>query len=445
MSKAPAVLIDLEKYQKAIQRTSTWKQKGRISQVVGLTIEAIGPRASLGELCYIRPGSAGDFELLAEVVGFRGNTTLLMPLGDMEGISPGCEITATGRRLSVPVGVGLVGRVLNGLGQPIDNKGWLQTDSEYPVMNPPPNPLDRARITEVLSLGIKAIDGLITLGKGQRIGIMSGSGVGKSTLLGMIARNTNADINVIALIGERGREVREFLERDLGEEGLRRSVVVVATSDQPALLRIKGAFLATSIAEYFRDQGCDVLMLMDSITRFALAQREVGLAIGEPPTTRGFTPSVFALLPKLLERAGTSTMGSITGLYTVLVEGDDMNEPITDAVRGIVDGHVVLNRELAALNHYPAIDVLQSVSRLMTEVAAEEHLEMAARFRSLLAIYEDAKDLIDIGAYKSGTNPRIDEAIRYIDRCQEFLRQGVNDRLSFDDIIQQLRNTVVED
>lgn len=444
MRKAPAVVIDLEKYQKAIEKTSTWKHKGRISQVVGLTIEAIGPRASLGELCIIKAGSDGDFELLAEVVGFRGNTTLLMPLGDMEGISPGCEITATGRRLSVPVGPGLVGRVLNGLGQPMDNKGPLQADSEYPVMNPPPNPLERARITEALSLGIKAIDGLNTLGKGQRIGIMSGSGVGKSTLLGMIARNTNADINVIALIGERGREVREFLERDLGEEGLRRSVVVVATSDQPALLRIKGAFLATSIAEYFRDKGCDVLMLMDSITRFALAQREVGLAIGEPPTTRGFTPSVFALLPKLLERAGTSNTGSITGLYTVLVEGDDMNEPITDAVRGIVDGHIVLNRELAALNHYPAIDVLQSVSRLMTEVATEEHLEMAARFRSLLAIYEDAKDLIDIGAYKPGSNPRIDEAIRYIDRCNEFLRQGVNDRLSFDDIIQQLRNTVVE-
>ena len=376
------------------------------------------------------------------VVGFR-NTTLLMP--GRYGRVSGCGNNRYRQKIERSRWGGTAGRVLNGLGQPIDNKGWLQTDSEYPVMNPPPNPLDRARITEVLSLGIKANEGLITQGKGQRIGIMSGSGVGKSTLLGMIARNTNADINVIALIGERGREVREFLERDLGEEGLRRSVVVVATSDQPALLRIKGAFLATSIAEYFRDQGCDVLMLMDSITRFALAQREVGLAIGEPPTTRGFTPSVFALLPKLLERAGTSTMGSITGLYTVLVEGDDMNEPITDAVRGIVDGHVVLNRELAALNHYPAIDVLQSVSRLMTEVAAEEHLEMAARFRSLLAIYEDAKDLIDIGAYKSGTNPRIDEAIRYIDRCQEFLRQGVNDRLSFDDIIQQLRNTVVED
>jgi len=436
--------FDLSKYQKIIQSTTTWKQKGQISQVVGLTIEAVGPRASLGELCYISTGSNGDFELLAEVVGFRGNRTLLMPLGDMDGISPGCEIAASGKRLSVPVGVGLVGRVLNGLGQPIDNRGPLQIDFEYPVMNPPPNPLDRARITEAISLGIKAVDGLITLGKGQRVGIMAGSGVGKSTLLGMIARNTNADINVIALIGERGREVREFLERDLGDEGLQRSVVIVATSDQPALVRIKGAFLATSIAEYFRDQGCDVLMLMDSITRFALAQREVGLAIGEPPTTRGFTPSVFALLPKLLERAGTSTMGSITGLYTVLVEGDDMNEPVTDAVRGIVDGHIVLSRELAALNRFPAIDVLQSVSRLMTEVASEDHLEMAARFRSLMAVYEDAKDLIDIGAYKPGSNPKIDEAIRHIDRCQEFLRQGINETLKFDDILRELRNTVTE-
>lgn len=437
--------FDLAKYQKVIENTATWKQKGRISQVVGLTIEAIGPRARLGELCHISTGLAGSFELLAEVVGFRGNRTLLMPLGDMDGISPGCEIAASGKRLSVPVGTGLVGRVLNGLGQPIDDKGPLQTEFEYPVMNPPPNPLDRARITEALSLGIKAIDGLSTLGKGQRIGIMAGSGVGKSTLLGMIARNTNADINVIALIGERGREVREFLERDLGEEGMQRSVVVVATSDQPALVRIKGAFLATSIAEYFRDQGRDVLMLMDSITRFALAQREVGLAIGEPPTTRGFTPSVFALLPKLLERAGTSKSGSITGLYTVLVEGDDMNEPVTDAVRGIVDGHVVLNRELAALNRYPAIDVLQSVSRLMTEVTSQEHLEMAARFRSLLAVYQDAKDLIDIGAYKPGSNPKIDEAIRHIDRCQEFLRQGIQEKSGFDDILQELRNTVIED
>ncbi len=437
-------MFEFEKYQLAIENANTWKQKGRISQVVGLTIEAIGPYSSLGELCYIKPNTTYDFELLAEVVGFRDNRTLLMPLGDLDGISPGCEITASGKRLSVPVGKELTGRVLNGLGKPIDNKGPLVTDLEYPVMNSPPNPLDRSRITDVLSLGIKAIDGLNTLGKGQRIGIMAGSGVGKSTLLGMIARNTTADINVIALIGERGREVREFLERDLGEEGLRHSVVVVATSDQPALVRIKGAFLATSIAEYFRDQGCDVLMLMDSITRFALAQREVGLAIGEPPTTRGFTPSVFALLPKLLERAGTSSKGSITGLYTVLVEGDDMNEPITDAVRGIVDGHIVLSRELAALNHYPAIDVLQSVSRLMTEVASEDHLNMAARFRSLLATYEDAKDLIDIGAYKPGSNPRIDEALKHVDQCQEFLRQGIRQNLSIDEMLQELKSAVNE-
>ena len=439
--QVPQPRLNLEKCHQVIEKTVTWKQKGRISQVVGLTIED-WPHTSLGELCHIRPNAAGSFELLAEVVGFRGNRTLLMPLGELDGISPGCEITASGKRLSVPVGVGLVGRVLNGLGEPMDNLGPLLAESEYPVMNSPPNPLERTRITEVLSLGIKAIDGLNTLGKGQRIGIMAGSGVGKSTLLGMIARNTTADINVIALIGERGREVREFLERDLGEEGLKRSVVVVATSDQPALVRIKGAFLATSIAEYFRDRGCDVLMLMDSITRFALAQREVGLAIGEPPTTRGFTPSVFALLPKLLERAGTAATGSITGLYTVLVEGDDMNEPVTDAVRGIVDGHIVLNRELAAMNRYPAIDVLHSVSRLMTEVTSEEHLEMATRFRSLLAVYEDAKDLIDIGAYKPGSNPRIDESIRHIERCQEFLRQGVHERLTIGDILQELKEAV---
>ncbi|MGE5422100.1 MAG: FliI/YscN family ATPase, partial [Ignavibacteriales bacterium] len=358
------------------------------------------------------------------------------------GIGPGSEISSTGKKLSVHVGENLVGRVLNGLGQPMDGKGPLMTGESYPVMNLPPNPLSRRRIQEPLSVGIKAIDGLVTLGKGQRIGIFAGSGVGKSTVMGMISRNTSADINVIALIGERGREVREFLERDLGEEGLKRSVVVVATSDQPALVRIKGAFVATSIAEYFRDKGYDVLLLMDSLTRFALAQREVGLAIGEPPATRGFTPSVFALLPKLLERAGTSAVGSITGMYTVLVEGDDMNEPITDAVRGIVDGHIVLSRDLAALNRYPAIDVLQSVSRLMIEVASKEHLEMAYRFRSLQAVYEDAKDLIDIGAYKQGSNPRIDEALLHIDRLTDFLRQDIYEKVGMEDVIQQLRNAV---
>lgn len=441
-SSIPKDTISLNKYITAIDDASTWTQKGRISQVVGLTIESNGPRVSLGELCEIRPSKMHKKYLLSEVVGFRGNKTLLMPLGDLEGVGPGSEIVSTGRRLSVPVGPGLIGRVLNGLGEPIDGKGPIDYELVYPVNNSPPNPLLRRRITDPLSVGIKAIDGLNTLGKGQRLGIFAGSGVGKSTMLGMIARNTTADINVIGLIGERGREVREFLERDLGEEGLKRSVVVVATSDQPALMRIKGAFVATSIAEYFRDQGKDVLLLMDSVTRFALAQREVGLAIGEPPATRGFTPSVFALLPKMLERAGTSDTGSITGLYTVLVEGDDMNEPITDAVRGIVDGHIVLSRDLAAMNRYPAIDVLASISRLMIEVVSEEHMELGNRFRSLLAVYEDAKDLIDIGAYKRGSNPRIDEALDYIDKCQEYLQQGIYEQLTLDDALTQLDDAV---
>lgn len=432
-------IFDLKKYLKTLDETGTWTQKGRISQVVGLTIESNGPRLHMGELCEIKVDKSSRRNLLAEVVGFRGNKTLLMPLGELEGIGPGCEIISTGKRLSVPVGEGLVGRVINGLGEPMDHRGPLLVEDTYPVFNQPPNPLTRSRISEVLPVGIKAIDGLITLGKGQRMGIFAGSGVGKSTLLGMIARNTTADINVIGLIGERGREVREFLERDLGEEGLQKSVVVVATSDQPALVRIKGAFVATSIAEFFRDRGYDVLLLMDSLTRFALAQREVGLAIGEPPATRGFTPSVFALLPRLLERAGTSDKGSITGLYTVLVEGDDMNEPITDAVRGIVDGHITLSRDLAALNRYPAIDVLQSVSRLMIEVAEEEHLELAKWFRSIMAVYEDAKDLIDIGAYKPGSNSRIDEAIHYIDRCHEFLHQDIFEKLGFQEILNHLR------
>lgn len=434
--------FDLDKYLHTIDQTSTWTQKGRISQVVGLTIESNGPRVSLGELCRIRTNQLPHHEIMAEVVGFRGYKTLLMPLGELEGVGPGSEIISTGKRLTVQVGDSLIGRVLDGLGRPMDGGGPLTIEDYYPVMSTPPNPLKRRRITEVLPVGIKAIDGLITLGKGQRLGIFAGSGVGKSTLMGMIARNTAADINVIALIGERGREVREFLERDLGEEGLKRSVVIVATSDQPALVRIKGAFVATSIAEFFRDRGHDVLLLMDSVTRFALAQREVGLAIGEPPATRGFTPSVFALLPRLLERAGTSDKGSITGLYTVLVEGDDMNEPITDAVRGIVDGHTVLSRELAALNRYPAIDVLRSVSRLMIEVASPEHQELANRYRAMAAVYEDAKDLIDIGAYKQGSNPKIDEAIRFADRLLEFTAQGVFERLSFDEILQRLEASV---
>ena len=428
--------LQLEKYMDVLEKASTCQLKGRISQAIGLTLEATGPRVRLGELCYVRTNYAGGQLIPVEVVGFKDRKILLMPLGNLEGVGPGSELLATGTTLRVQVGMELKGRVLNGLGEIIDDKGRIKSELTYPVANTPPNPLKRQRITGELLVGIKVIDGLITVGKGQRMGILAGSGVGKSTLIGMIARNTEADINVIALIGERGREVREFLEKDLGPEGLARSVVVVATSDQPALVRLKGAFVATSIAEYFRDQGMDVLLLMDSLTRFALAQREVGLATGEPPATRGYTPSVFALLPKLLERAGTSEKGSITGLYSVLVEG------VTDAVRGIVDGHIALNRNLAALNIYPAVDVGQSISRVMIDVASPEHMADANRFRSVLATYEEARDLIDIGAYKEGSNPRIDESIALIDRCHSFLRQGIYEEASFADTLAALHNSI---
>lgn len=435
-------MMNLENYLKIVDNTQTYKLKGKVSQAIGLTLEAYGPKVKLGELCYIKTKNYSQEMLPAEVVGFKENKIILMPLGSMEGVSSGSEIIATGKTLEVTVGFELIGRVLNGLGQPIDEKGSIKAGAFYPVMNKAPNPLKRRRITEVLPVGVKAIDGLVTVGKGQRVAIMAGSGVGKSTLLGMIARNTTADINVIALIGERGREVREFLERDLGEKGLEKSVVVVATSDQPALVRLKGAFVATSIAEYFRDQGKDVLLLMDSLTRFAMAQREVGLAIGEPPATRGYTPSVFAQLPMLLERAGCSEKGTITGMYTVLVEGDDMNEPITDAVRGIVDGHIILSRRLAAMNMYPAIDVNNSISRVMIDIVSEKHLKKANRFRNILAVYEEAKDLIEIGAYKKGANPNIDEAIALIEKCFDFTRQDINEEVSFDEIVNRLDEAV---
>lgn len=434
--------IDTLKYFSALDKTNPYTLRGKITQAIGLTLEATGPRVSIGELCMVRTNQADREMVPCEVVGFRNNRILLMPLGNLEGIGPGSEMIASGTSLKVNVGMDLKGRVLNGLGEPIDDGGRLNYQTTYPVMNPAPNPLKRKRIQEILPVGVKAIDGLITVGRGQRLGIMAGSGVGKSTLLGMIARNTEADINVIALIGERGREVREFLERDLGPEGLARSVVVVATSDQPALVRLKGAFVATSIAEFFRDQGLDVLLLMDSLTRFALAQREVGLAIGEPPATRGYTPSVFALMPKLLERAGTSEKGTITGLYTVLVEGDDMNEPVTDTVRGIVDGHIALSRDIAALNMYPAIDIMQSISRVMIDIVDPEHLERANRFRSILATYEEARDLIDIGAYKKGSNARIDEAVRLIEGCWDFLRQDIYDQAPFASTLEVLANCI---
>lgn len=417
--------INLQKLKNAINECKTIKLMGKVTQVVGLVIESRGPAVSVGELCYITSKLPNVPPIPAEVVGFREGFVMLMPIGEMQGVGPGCEVVAAQKMLQVKVGEELLGRVLDGLGNPMDGLEPILSTIEYPLQAPPPHPLKRPRIHENLYVGVRAVDGLITMGDGQRIGIMAGSGVGKSTLLSMIARNTEADISVIALIGERGREVRDFIERDLGEAGLKRAVVVVATSDQPALVRIKGAMTATAIAEYFRDQGHKVILMMDSVTRFAMAQREVGLTIGEPPATRGYTPSVFALLPKLLERAGTSDTGSITGIYTVLVDGDDMNEPIADAVRSILDGHIVLSRKIAAQNHFPAIDVLGSVSRVMNEVVTKEHLKAAQKMRALMAVYKDAEDLIHIGAYVKGSSKRIDEAINKIDAINEFLCQDI--------------------
>ncbi len=410
-----------------VNATDTAPLIGMVTGVVGLVIQSRGPRTMVGELCWLCPSSESKTGLWAEVVGFREKQVLLMPLGSLEGLSPGWEVRATGITHPIAVGQGMLGRVLDGLGRPADGLGPFAATDYYPVNALPPDALKRQRITEALSTGVRTIDGLLTVGKGQRIGIFAGSGVGKSTLLGMIARGTTADVNVIGLVGERGREVREFIEEDLGEEGLRRSVVVVATSDQPALVRIRGAFVATAIAEYFRDQGLSVLLMMDSITRLALAQREVGLAVGEPPATRGFTPSVFALLPKLLERSGTAETGSITGIYSVLVDGDDVNEPISDAVRGILDGHVVLSRRLASMNHYPAIDVLGSVSRVMPQVTTDAHRKTAARLRAALAVYRDSEDLVNIGAYQQGANPALDHALRKLPEINRYLQQDTHD------------------
>jgi flagellum-specific ATP synthase len=433
--------VSVARYVEALAGIDCLQQVGKVSKIIGLLIESQGPRVNLGDLCYITsPGDGAS--LPAEVVGFRENRVLLMPLGDFHGIGPGCQVVSARRTLRVKVGDGLLGRILDGLGNPIDGKGPLAATGEYPLHAVPPPPLSRRRISDRISVGIRAVDGLLTMGRGQRVGIMAGSGVGKSTLLGMVARNTEADVSVIALVGERGREVREFIERDLGEEGLKRSVVVVATSDQPALLRLKGAMTATAIAEYFRDQGLDVVLMMDSVTRFAVAQREVGLTIGEPPATRGFTPSVFALLPKLLERSGAGETGSITGIYTVLVDGDDMNEPIADAVRSILDGHIVLSRAIAAQNHYPAIDVLQSISRLMLEITDAEHWHAAQKVRSMLATYRDAEDLINIGAYVTGSNAMIDQAIRMIEPIREYLRQDVRERAGLEEAVDSLLSLV---
>lgn len=423
--------IDFNKYMSLLDNTYE-KSLGKVVKIVGLTIESIGPKANLNDLCYIVSKDKTN-TIMAEVVGFRENRLLLMPYGNVEGIGVGSTVESTRAPLKVKVGDELLGKILDGLGNPLDETDLSFTDY-YSVEASPPDPMKRKLIDEVLPLGVKAVDGMITVGKGQRIGIFAGSGVGKSTLLGMFARNTKADINVIGLIGERGREVREFIERDLGEEGLMRSVVVVATSDKPALIRKKAAQTATAIAEYFRDQGKDVLLMMDSLTRFSMAQREIGLASGEPPVSRGYPPSVYAEMPKLLERAGNAEEGSITGLYTVLVDGDDFNEPITDTARGILDGHIMLTRKFANKNHYPAIDVLQSISRVMSSIVTNEHKQVSGKLKAVLATYQDAEDLINIGAYKNGSNKDIDYAILKIAEVNNFLTQDVNEKLSFMEI-----------
>ncbi|MDZ7385518.1 MAG: flagellar protein export ATPase FliI [candidate division KSB1 bacterium] len=424
-----------------VGRATTVRFLGRVTDVVGVVIESEGPNASIGDVCLIRSQS-GHSAQEAEVVGIRGHKVLLMALGELNGIGPGSVVVRKRQQFTTPVGAELLGRVIDGLGRPIDNKGPLRVRQRRSIYQPAPDPLSRRRVERPLATGIRAIDALLTCGEGQRMGIFSGSGVGKSVLLGMIARNTDADVNVIGLIGERGREVRDFLERDLGEQGLRRSVVVVVTGDQAALLRVKGALVATTIAEYFRDQGLRVMLMMDSITRVAMAQREIGLSVGEPPTTRGYTPSVFAFLPKLLERAGNTQAGSITGLYTVLVEGDDLNEPVSDAVRAILDGHVVLSRRLANVNHYPAIDVLASTSRVMIDVVSREHLEAARKVVEILSVYREAEDLINIGAYVPGSNRKVDYARSMIERVNAFLRQGIDERVDFARAVQELKALV---
>lgn len=430
-------LLDINRYTEMLRLMDPVRVNGKVTQVIGLTVESEGPDASIGDVCSIHPMKGGK-PVLAEVVGFRNNKVLLMPLGDLLSVGPGCDVVATGGPLTVQVGTELLGQVLDGLGRPLDGKNLPVRMPHYSTHNSPGNPLKRPRVTIPLGIGVRAIDGLLTVGQGQRVGIFAGSGVGKSTLLGMVARNTSADVNVIALIGERGREVLEFVEKDLGPEGLARSVVIVATSDQPALIRIKGALIATTIAEYFRDRGLNVMLMMDSVTRYAMAMREVGLAIGEPPATRGYTPSVFAALPKLLERAGTGPAGTITAFYTVLVDGDDMNEPIADAVRGILDGHIVLHRNLANKGHFPAIDVLSSVSRVMNGIVSEEQQEAAEQLKRLLSVYRESEDLINIGAYQRGSNAEIDKAIQYHDLIKSFTQQKTNEKVSLQEAQERL-------
>lgn len=434
----PDTKLHLDKYRTTLATANPVRLHGKVTQVVGLVIEGYCPDTSVGAICEIKPLEGNPIP--AEVVGFRNNKTLLMPLGELRGV--GLDSLISVRRDNAALGVGplMLGRVIDGLGNPIDDKGPITSEEEYPIYALPVNPMSRPPIRKPLDLGIRSINGLLTCGQGQRVGIMAGSGVGKSTLLGMIARYTEADVNVIALIGERGRELREFIEKDLQEQGLKKSVVVVATSDQPPLVRMRGAYIATTIAEYFKNQGKKVLLMMDSATRFAMAMREVGLAIGEPPTTKGYTPSVFAALPKLLERTGNFPEGSITALYTVLVEGDDFNEPISDAMRSILDGHIVLSRDLASRSIYPPIDVLASASRVMTDVASYEHLAAASKYKEVLATYRQSEDLINIGAYKSGSNPGIDYAVTHIEAMQSFMKQAVHNPVTLEEAVHDLKS-----
>ncbi len=427
------------KLNEAVKNVKSLEMTGRLNKVIGMVLESDGPKAPIGQLCHLRD-KEGNIISKSEIVGFKdSNKILSMVLGNLYNITPGMEIVATGETLKIGVGDRYLGRVLDGLGEPMDGKGHIYTSEKRSIYAVPPNPLLRKRITEPISTGIKAIDGMLTMGKGQRVGIFAGSGVGKSTLLGMIARQTSADINVIALIGERGREVREFIEKDLGPEGLARSVVVVATSDAPPLVRVKAALVATSIAEYYRDKSMDVMLMMDSATRLAMAQREVGLTIGEPPTTKGYTPSVFSLMQNTMERAGTSEHGSISALYTILVEGDDMNEPIADTARGILDGHIVLSRKLASAGHYPAISILDSISRVKNDIADKEHLQASLKLQSMLATYAEAEDLISVGAYQRGTNPKIDKSMLMIDHINSFLTQEVHASHNLVDTINELK------
>lgn len=431
------MLCNLDKYLNLVNNVPTGEKIGKVLRIIGLVIEADGPESSIGDLCYIY-NTMNESPVYAEVVGFQENKILLMPLANMEGLKPGAIVVNTKAPMKIKVGDALLGRVLNGLGQPIDEKGEIRSNTYYSTSHEIQNPLMRKPINEPLSLGLRSVDAFMTVGKGQRMGIFAGSGVGKSTTMAMIARNTSADVNVIALTGERGREVREFIEKTLGEEGLKKSVVIVATSEQPSLVKIKAAFVATTIAEYFRDQGKDVLFMLDSVTRIAMAQREVGLAIGEPPATRGYTPSVFALMPKLLERTGTSDKGTITGLYTVLVEGDDFNEPVSDTVRSILDGHIMLSRDLAHKNHYPAVDVLQSISRVMPELVSDEHMKAMGDIRNLLSTYNKNADLINIGAYVKGSDPSVDRALDLMEEINNFLKQSIKDQTDYENTISRL-------